>query len=97
MGKMKPWTFKELLFLKENYESMSNADLARSLGRSYASIVSCMRRQDLVRDVAYQYYIDGKLEMTGTIKEIAAHEGITTTSVYSWKKGHVKSKRIVKR
>lgn len=59
MGKREIWTEKEIIFLKNNYLTMSYAQIANELNRSVSSVASKIRKLKLFKDnksqIRYSY------------------------------------------
>ena len=79
MAKIKrtEWTNKEDLFLADNYEIMSNKELAAKLNRSESAIRNRLRVLFLNRGKPeYAYYKEDEFIASGTIAELAEMFGV---------------------
>lgn len=79
MGKIRRriWTNEEDLFLAENYEDMTNSELAEKLGRTKAAVSKRLNILYLKRDKAiYAYYKGDEYQRSGTLDELAEHYGV---------------------
>lgn len=56
----KPWTEHELQYLKENYKTKMNIELAKILNRTVSSVTTKFRRIGLVRGNNLRYKLQGK-------------------------------------
>jgi|SRR5690625_104160 len=72
------WTFKEIEFLKKNYNKMTMKELAQELNRSYGSIVGKVNDLELKKDrhTLYAVYENGEKTMIGTADELAKRLGV---------------------
>lgn len=74
MRKPKPWTMKEIKFLKENYENMTHRELAESLNRTPASVSYMIRIAGLKKErkrAEYAVYKGDSIIAQGTAIECA--------------------------
>jgi hypothetical protein len=89
MTKLKPWTDKEVEFLKQNINKMSYTQLAKALGRSYASIRNKVSYLGLVKEVKFviDVWDDKKIEflkkhyLSMSYDELSKHLGISKRSI----------------
>jgi len=97
----KPWTNEEDLFLAENYEDMTNDELAEKLNRTNGAVRNRMNVLFLERnEPVYAYYKGDEYERSGTLDELAEHYGVKretirfyTSEVYRKRKSRI---RVVK-
>src|SRR5699024_8708399 len=79
----KPWTNEEDLFLAENYEDMTNDELAEKLNRTNGAVRNRMDVLFLERSEAvYAYYKGDEYQRSGTAKELAEHYGVKKETIY---------------
>ena len=92
-----PWTIKEIMFLKDNYEKMDARDIAKKLSRSRNSIYGQASILGLRKPKKeYAVYEYGKLVATGTIEELSKRLGKKehTLRVYATPKGRTENFRV---
>src|SRR5699024_10914218 len=79
----KPWTNEEDLFLAENYEYMTNRELAEKLGRTKGAVSKRLSLLHFKRGEAiYAYYKGDKYQRSGTLKGLAEHYGVKEETIY---------------
>src|SRR5699024_2235028 len=81
MNHQKPWTNEEDLFLVNNYETMSNEELASELKRTAPAIDGRMNVLYLKRETLYILYDDGQAVFTGNKKECASFWELKISSI----------------
>lgn len=86
------WTDKEVLFLVDNYNNMSQKDIANHLNKPLKSIKNKAVNLGLIKnDKSYKIqFINKLLNMGLTAKSIASNLGITVSRVYQVRKIGVK-------
>ena len=82
--KPKPWTMKEIKYLKENYKHMRISDLADKLGRTYGSIHSQRQKMGLTKEYdkrEYALYKNDDLLHIGSMEELAKFRGVRKETI----------------
>lgn|SRR5690625_3978531 len=77
----KPWTMKELQFIKDNHEFMSNAELAAELNRSVGSVSNQKVRMGLTKRNIYEVVKGYEVLATGTVEECAEQTGLSVSTI----------------
>lgn len=79
--KPKAWTMKDIIFLQDNYEDMTNQELADKLDRSYKVISNKLYELGLRRTSEFILYEGDELKFTGTQQECADYWGVKINTI----------------
>lgn len=82
----KPWTEREVAFLREHYVDRGATWCAEQLGRTFCSVTKCARRNDILRRRPWTYREDEQLRILWaphTIPAIAKMLGRSGAAIYS--------------
>lgn len=75
------WTIKELQFLEDNHEFMSNAELAAELNRSVGSVANQKVKMGLTKRNIYEVVKGYEVLATGTVEECAEQTGLSVSTI----------------
>ncbi|GGN66407.1 hypothetical protein [Oceanobacillus indicireducens] len=77
----RPWTMKELQFLKENHNLMSNKELAKALDRTVGSVANQKVKNGLTKRNIYEVVKGYEVLATGTVEECAEQTGLSVSTI----------------
>lgn len=104
MATVKEWTMKEIQFLRDNEETMTQEEISERLGRSKAAVRNQALRQGLtiltdsyfkLYKQDYALYNGEELVTIGTIAEIAEHVGKSFKTVAYWRYCHLRKTKLI--
>lgn len=79
------WTMKELQFLEDNHEIMSNKEIAAELNRTEGSVAMCKVRRGIKsfkNKKIYEVVRGYEVLATGTAEECAEQTGLSLNTIY---------------
>lgn len=77
-----PWTVKEVQFVRDNYPSMTDDELAEVLGRTKSSIRGMRNRNNIKYEPKFALYKGDDLQLVGTREEIMKFRNIKLKTFY---------------
>ena len=77
----RPWTMKEIRFLEDNHNHMSNKELADKLDRTVGSVANQKVKNGLTKRNIYEVVRGYEVLATGTAEECAEQTGLSVSTI----------------